>query len=320
MRRVGSFEGRVGRDRFRSPRLPGGQLRRPRASPKRRRRLSESNGDAPGSIDARRGTSGSRLARQGPRHGRLARRDRLGARSSLRGLSGIRLRPGRALSIRVRSRGALRGRRSGLGGRRLGPGLGGCRSRSRRRGGRRRCGSGGRDGCGLRSWCGRRRGCRRRVGGTPRREQRERVDVPVVADTHSEVDVGSRVLWLARRPAPGDRIALDDAGALLHEQRAEVRKRGPVPVGGRDRDGEPVRGHGAREGHVSARRGSDGRSSAELDVDPAVLASRVLVVPDRVTAENRPVGGPCPGRCQGRRPESGGEPGCQYTDQASRCP
>jgi hypothetical protein len=60
------------------------------------------------------------------------------------------------------------------------------------------------------------------VGGTPRREQRERVDVPVFADAHSEVDVRNRVLGLAGRTRLGDRVALADASALLHEQRAKV--------------------------------------------------------------------------------------------------
>jgi hypothetical protein len=158
------------------------------------------------------------------------------------------------------------------------------------------------------------------VGGTPRREQGERVDVPVIADAHSEMDVGNRMLGLAGRPGGGDRVALGDARALLDKERAEVRERNAVAVLGRDRDREPVRRHGSGERDLPRGGRADERRASELDVDPSVLAGRVLVVADRVPAENRSVSGPRPRRRHRRCDERSESPRREEGSEAERCP
>jgi hypothetical protein len=158
------------------------------------------------------------------------------------------------------------------------------------------------------------------VGGTPRREQGERVDVPVLADTHSEMDVGNGMLGLPGRPGSGDRVALGDARASLDLERAEVGQRRAVAVFGRDRDGEPVRRYGAGERDLAGGGRADERRASELDVDPAVLTGRVLVVADRVPAENRSVGGPRPRRRHRGCDERSESPRREEGSEAERCP
>jgi hypothetical protein len=83
----------------------------------------------------------------------------------------------------------------------------------------------GRRRCGLRTWGGRRRGCRGRVGGNPRRKQGQWIDIRVVAaDSNAEINVRQVVLWLAGWTRRGDRLALVDPRATLHEQGAEMRQ------------------------------------------------------------------------------------------------
>jgi hypothetical protein len=158
------------------------------------------------------------------------------------------------------------------------------------------------------------------VGDTPRREQGERVDVPVLADTHSEMDVGNGMLGLAGRSGSGDRIALGDARAPLDVECTEVGQRRAVAVVGRDRDGEPMRRHGAGERDLARGGRADERRASELDVDPAVLTGRVLVVADRVLAENRSVGGPRPRRRHRRRDERGESSCREESSETDRCP
>ena len=197
------------------------------------------------------------------------------------------------------------------------------RRRDRRHDRRRRRGAGN-DRCvrrhGLRCWCGRRRGCRRRGGGTPRRKQRERVDVVVVgAEPDPEVEVRQVVLRVPRRSRLGDRLSRSDVLAALDEQRAEVHERGPVPVAGRDRHGQAVRGDGACERDL-ARGGSTSRwCAAESDVDSSMLPRRVLVAPDDEPPQHGTVCGPGPRprrRAHGERPRER-EP---EAERPSRCP
>jgi hypothetical protein len=102
--------------------------------------------------------------------------------------------------------GRRRGRRLGLRHRRRSAG----RGLRRRRGGRG-------------SRCGRRRGRRGRGGSSPRREQRQRIDVALgVPDSDAEVDVRDVVLRIAGRPRLGDGSSFRDVLAALDEQRAEM--------------------------------------------------------------------------------------------------
>ena len=191
-------------------------------------------------------------------------------------------------------------------------GRGGLRSRGPHRRGWRR-------GLGLRSRCGRRHGSRRRGDGTRRRQQSEGVEVLVVAQTYSEMNVRRLMLGLARRPCLGDRIALVHACPLPHEQRSEVRERGSVAALGGDRDSQTVARHGAGEGDLAARGGAHGSGPAEPDVDPAMLTRGVLVVAHREGPQDGAVGRPRPrGSMLGRR--QGGADTRAQPEHAGRCP
>jgi hypothetical protein len=187
---------------------------------------------------------GSRLARRGrrgrARHPRIRARRR-DTRSRRRGgLASCYWCHRRRLELR-----AGRGRRLGHGRRRLRRRRGRCRLLRCR--GRRRCGSrrGDRG--------GRRRGCRGRVRSTPRREQGEWVDVGVLADPNTEMDVGDRVFRLAGRPWIRDRVSFGDDRAFPNVQRSEVGKRRLVPVARGDRHREAVRRNLTRERHLARR-------------------------------------------------------------------
>jgi hypothetical protein len=202
--------------------------------------------------------------------------------------------------------------------------LGRSRSRLRRGGSRGRRATRGRllDGSrlrGLRRGRGRRRGCRRRVGDAPRRKQARWVHVVVVgAEPDPEVHVRHRVLGLARRPGVGDRLTLGHLVAAPDAKVAEVHEGRLVPARGRDGDRGAVRGKRPCERHLTGRRRSGRGRIAERDVDPAVLAARVLVGADREPTEHRAVRRP--------RPRPGGRAGDERphehrseTDGPSRC-
>jgi hypothetical protein len=196
------------------------------------------------------------------------------------------------------------------------------RRRRRGRGSHRRAGCGRRlSGSELWGRRGRHRGYRRRVGGSPRREQAQRIEVVVVvgAEPDPEMDVRLGVLGLARRARIGDRLPLGDAVAALDPQRAEVRERGPVPAAGRDGHGESIRGHGSRERDIARGRSPHRGCAAERDVDTTMLTRRILVGPDGEPAQNGSVGGP--------RPRPGGSASCerpyeceQQAQGPPRCP
>jgi len=210
------------------------------------------------------------------------------------GGSGRRSGQGRRGRRHARRRHARRHRRSG---RRRGGGLRGrlrreapSRRRSRRRG---RFGSRRR----------RRRGSRRRCGRRfhAGREQRGGIDVGVaVAAPDAEVDVARVVLRIPGGPGGGNRRPLRDDVAAPHEQGAEMRQRGPVPVVGRDGHGQPVGRHRPGEGDLARRGCAHARCVVERDVDPSMLPARVRVVAEREGAQDRPVRRPAPGRGVGR--------------------
>jgi hypothetical protein len=201
----------------------------------------------------------------------------------------------------------------------------------RRRHGRRRCrrgrrgrrglgnGCGRRGGCGLGFRCGRRRG-RRRGGGSPRREQRERIDIRVaVADADAEVDVRHVVLGDPRRPRLGDRLPLLDGRTALDEERTDMSQRRLVAVGGDDRHGQPVGRNLTGERDLTRSRCAHDEGLAERDVDPAVLPARIRVVAERELPEHRSVRGPRP-RLRTRRGEQRPADRHQGRNDQLRCP
>jgi hypothetical protein len=159
----------------------------------------------------------------------------------------------------------------------------GCRSGRRWRRGR------------LRSWGGRRRGCRGRVGGSPRRKQRQRIDVRVVVpDTHAEMNVRHSVLRLSGRSGLCNRFSLLHARAALHEERSEVRQGRFVTAIGGNRHGEAVGRHLSREGDLAAHWRQYRARVTERNVHAAVLPTCVAVVLNGKLAENWSIGRPRP--------------------------
>ena len=188
----------------------------------------------------------------------------------------------RALSLR-------RGRR----GRRSGDGRRGRGGRGARSGGRLRGRRGGRSGSRRR-----RRGCR--TG----REQSGGIHVCVaVAAPYAEVHVRRVVLRVARYPGCGEHRPLEHDVAAAHQQRAEMRQRGLVPVARRNGHGEPMRGHRPGEGDLARRGGARSRRVPERDVDASMLPARVRVVAERERAKDRAARRPAPGSGVGRSRE-----------------
>ena len=154
-------------------------------------------------------------------------------------------------------RGAVRGRRRGTG-----------------RGSRRRLDDGnvrrrrlGRDGRGRA-----RLGHRRARGQEP-----QRIEIPLRlgGDPHAEVHVRLRHLRVGADADRPDAGAFGDRGAARDRDRAEVRQRHGVPVGGCDRDAVSGRRDGAREGDVPGCWSVHRRAEVIAHVDPTVLARRV---------------------------------------------
>ena len=180
-----------------------------------------------------------------------------------------------------------------------------ARSRSRSRCGlgcgnrRRRCGRGlWRRSRGWRgNWRGRRRGCRWRAGGSPRRKERERIDVRVtVADANPEVDVGHVVLRVSGWSGLGDGVSLLHARTAPDPERPEVGERCLVTVARGDRDGQAVSRDLPCERHLPCHRRPHCARVANGDVDTTVLPSGVLVLPEGKLPQDGPVDrpGPCP--------------------------
>jgi len=197
------------------------------------------------------------------------------------------------------------------------------RSRARAARDRRRCGRGGAwlgrdraDGLGSRGrGCTRRRSCRRlsrgprrgierRLGrdadrhdlACVRRQQRERVDIPlrVARHTHAEMDVRLRHLWVAARPDRPDRITLFDDGALGDRDRPEVHERHREATCGLDRDGLATARNRPGKGNGAPGRRPHDRSGRSRHVDAAVLAGEVRIATEDERTQHRPAGGPGP--------------------------
>jgi hypothetical protein len=161
-----------------------------------------------------------------------------------------------------------------------------------------------------RSRCGRRRS----LGALARREQAERIDIPLRLrrDADAQVHVRFGHGLLVARADGSNRRALGDGVALVNGDRSELHVGHRVPVRGLDRDGLPVVRNSARERDKAARRGADSRSHGPADVDAAMLARRVRM--GRIEgkgAKHRPVRRPRPRsgvgderECEDRREQS----------------
>jgi hypothetical protein len=133
------------------------------------------------------------------------------------------------------------------------------------------------------------------------------------------MDVGNVVLRIARGTRLRKRRAFAHVVAATHEERSQMRQRGPVAAGGDDRDRRPMRRHLTRERDLSGRRSSHDVRAVERDVDAAVLSTRIRVVADGETAEHRAVRRPVPGERVRDRQQL---PGCCGNGDHghSRCP
>jgi hypothetical protein len=205
-------------------------------------------------------------------------------------------RAGRVHRLRRRRHDPGRRRRSGLpiirsGGR-------GSRHRTRRwrRRARRRCGRLG-----------------RRGGSRPRRQQRERVDIPlrVVGAADAEVHVGHVELEVAGRPHRADRLTFCDAVALRQGDAPEVRQRHRKAVLCPDRRRPTVPRQPPGERHPPGGRRRDRRAGRGADVDAGVAALVVLGPAELEAAEHRSVGRPAPA--------PGGRGSDQCSDQYAQC-
>jgi hypothetical protein len=98
------------------------------------------------------------------------------------------------------------------------------------------------------------------------------------------MDIRDVVLRLSGWPRLGDRAALLDGCAALHEQCPEMREGRLVAIACGDRHGQAMSGNLSGEtDHPTRGRTHDVRA-AEGDVHAAVLPARVLVVRDRELA------------------------------------
>jgi hypothetical protein len=122
--------------------------------------------------------------------------------------------------------------------------------------------------------------------------------VLVGGDANAEMHVRTRVLGLPARADDADLLALPDLSALLDAEGAHVRQRHGIAVGGRDRDREPVRRHGAGERHRTAGGSADRLVRVGTHVDAAVLAACI-----RIRAEHER---PQDGAADRPRPRIGG--------------
>jgi hypothetical protein len=137
-------------------------------------------------------------------------------------------------------------------------------------------------------------------------QEEERIQVPirVGAPPHAEMDVGHRELHHAARTDGPNDVALRQARAATHGDRAEMQERDRVTILGLDGDRPAAHRHGPGEGDHPGRRREHGRSRRGADVDPAVLARRIRIVAEQEGPQHRPLHRPGPtqsGRRHGER-------------------
>jgi hypothetical protein len=90
------------------------------------------------------------------------------------------------------------------------------------------------------------------------------------------------------------RLALIHMGIPLYRNRAQMDERDRVAVVCADRQREAARRHRAGERHRTGAWGEHGLAGLSADVDAAMLAAQVRVVPERERTENGTRSRPCP--------------------------
>jgi hypothetical protein len=146
---------------------------------------------------------------------------------------------------------------------------------------------------------GRRRPDRRNLG-FGQEAQRVHVPIRLGAPPHAEIHVGHGQLHHAALTDGPDGVALRQARAATHSDRAEMHERDRVTILRLDRDRPAAHRHDPGEGNHAGRRGEHGCSRRGADVDPAVLARRIRVVAEQEGPQHRALHRPGPAQ-SGRR-------------------
>jgi len=167
---------------------------------------------------------------------------------------------------------------------------------------RRRRGSGSRESRRWESRRGGRRLARRRRSSRERRQETQRVEIPlrVAAEPDPELHVRDRVRRHATRADDRDRLALGHDRAPADQERAEMQERDGVAVCRLNCDREPVRRDLAGERHRSGGRRDHRITERPLEVDPSMLARKERVVLVKCEPlQHRPGDRPRPGAGRG---------------------
>jgi hypothetical protein len=157
----------------------------------------------------------------------------------------------------------------------------------------------------------RRRRRRRRPGG----EQRKRVEVPIWVGGQSDAEVDVRLgsfRLAARADRPHD-LPLADRRPGRQGDRSQVHEGDRVAVLGADRQTEPLARQPAGEGDDPRGRSAHLGARRSADVDAAVLAARVRVVPQDERTQHRPLDRPAP-RSRARSVGEGDQQHSRHSD------
>jgi len=148
-----------------------------------------------------------------------------------------------------------------------------------------------------------------------RRQEEERVDVPlrVGGPADAEMHIRDSVLGHPARADRANRAALGDSRPPPDGQGAEMEQRDGVAVRRLDRDRPPAGRHGAGERHDATRRRHNRGTGSRADVDAAVEPVRIRIGPEAELLQDRPLHRPGPAlrRC-------GSDERCRHTARESR--
>jgi len=117
------------------------------------------------------------------------------------------------------------------------------------------------------------------------------------------VDVGLGPFRVSARPDRADDLAFTDRGADREADRPEMDQGHRVTICGADRQAEPVARHLPGEGDDAGSRSARVGSGRSGDVDAAVLAARIRIVPGGERPEHLALDGPAPRGGAGRAGE-----------------
>jgi hypothetical protein len=127
-----------------------------------------------------------------------------------------------------------------------------------------------------------------------RRQQRQRIDVPLRlgGDADTEMNALDKVAARFRDRSHG--LAFADARALGDRERGETDQRYGIAVAGANSHRAPASRDGARERHRAGRRRQHVRADLSRDIDAAVLPAQIGIVSEREAPHDRAAGGPGP--------------------------